>query len=163
MRNIRQVHIIAYRSKVGVSFEVLPTVRAEWPRSPFRPGMGLEPPYLGDRDEQIQRFREFLEEPQGAHNVLVTGLRGVGKTVLLNNYSDLAETANWVVADREWNQNDGDPVTFRQLVLEDLARLALKLSVAERVKKRAEDLARALRGALSGLGVAASMTPWRRP
>jgi len=54
--------------------------------------MGLEPPYLGDRDEQIQRFREFLEEPEAAHNVLVTGLRGVGKTVLLNNYSEAAET-----------------------------------------------------------------------
>jgi hypothetical protein len=40
--------------------------------------MGLEPPYLGDRDEQIERFREFLEEPEAAHNVLVTGLRHPG-------------------------------------------------------------------------------------
>jgi len=115
--------------------------------------MGLEPPYLGDRDEQIERFREFLEEPEAAHNVLVTGLRGVGKTVLLNNYSEAAETTNWVIADREWNQNDGDPGAFRHLVLEDLARLSLKLSVGERVKKRAEGLARALRGALGGLGI----------
>jgi hypothetical protein len=31
-------------------------------RSPYRPGMGLDPPYLGDREEQIQRFRDFLDE-----------------------------------------------------------------------------------------------------
>ena len=73
---------------------VLPQTRTTSPpRSPYRPGMGLEPPYLGDRDEQIERFREFLEEPEAAHNVLVTGLRGVGKTVLLNNYGEAAETA----------------------------------------------------------------------
>jgi hypothetical protein len=45
-------------------------------RSPYRPGMGLDPPYLGDREEQIQRFRDFLEEPEARHNALVTGLRG---------------------------------------------------------------------------------------
>lgn len=122
-------------------------------RSPYRPGMGLDPPYLGDRDTQIRRFEEFLTEPGGAHNVLVTGLRGVGKTVLLNNYSDVAESSGWLVVDREWNQNDGAPEVFRQLVLEDLVRLALKLSVAERVKSTAQGLARALRGILGGLTV----------
>jgi len=55
--------------------------------------------------------------------VLVTGLRGVGKTLFFNTYSEAAETTNWVIADREWNQNDGDPGAFRHLVLEDLARL----------------------------------------
>ncbi len=130
-----------------------PTSKGGPPRGPSRPAIGLEPPYLGGRDEQLQRFREFLEEPEAAHNVLVSGLRGVGKTVLLNNYSEAAETTGWVIADREWNQNDGDPGAFRHLVLEDLARLSLKLSVGERVKKRAEGLARALRGALSGLGI----------
>src|SRR5438552_16601029 len=111
-----------------------PTLKVGPPRSPYRPGMGLDPPYLGDRDEQIQRFRDFLEEPEAAHNVLVTGLRGVGKTVLLKHYGDVAEGEGWLVADREWSQNDSDPSVFRRLVLEDLVRLALKLSATERVK-----------------------------
>lgn len=115
--------------------------------------MGLDPPYLGDRDEQIRRFRDFLQEPEAAHNVLVTGLRGVGKTVLLNHYRDAAESAGWLVVDREWNQNDGEPATFRQLVLEDLVRLALKVSVTERVKNAAQGLARALRDLVGGLKV----------
>jgi hypothetical protein len=115
--------------------------------------MGLDPPYLGDRQPQIQRFRDFLEDPAGAHNVLVTGLRGVGKTVLLKHYGDIAEGAGWAVAEREWSQNDSDPAMFRQLLLEDLVRLALKLSVTERVKKTAQDFASALRGLLSGIRV----------
>ena len=31
------------------------------PRNPFRPGMGLEPPYLADRGEQLARFGRFLD------------------------------------------------------------------------------------------------------
>jgi hypothetical protein len=115
--------------------------------------MGLDPPYLGDREEQIQRFRDFLEEPEARHNALVTGLRGVGKTVLLKHYTDAAESAGWIVADREWNQNDGEPAAFRQLLLEDLARLALKLSATERVKSAAQGLARSLRDLISGIKV----------
>jgi hypothetical protein len=63
------------------------------PRSPYRPGVGTDPPYLGDREPQLRRFREYLAEPGVPHNVLVTGLRGVGKTVLLNHYRDEAESA----------------------------------------------------------------------
>jgi AAA ATPase domain len=121
--------------------------------SPYRPGMGLDPPYLGDREEQIQRFRDFIEEPEAGHNLLVTGLRGVGKTVLLKHYTDAAESAGWIVADREWNQNDGEPPIFRQLLLEDLARLAMKLSATERVKSAAQRLARSLRDVISGVRV----------
>lgn len=130
-----------------------PPISRTWSRSPYRPGMGLDPPYLGDRQQQIDRFRDFLEEPEAAHNVLVTGLRGVGKTVLLKHYGDIAEGAGWAVVDREWSQNDSDPAAFRRLLLEDLARLALKLSVTERVKKTAQDFAHALRGLVSGIRV----------
>ena len=33
-----------------------------WSPSPYRPGMGLDPPYLGDREPQLRRFREFVAE-----------------------------------------------------------------------------------------------------
>lgn len=36
-------------------------------RSPYRPGMGLEPPYLGDRQPQLVRFRGILGEPDVPH------------------------------------------------------------------------------------------------
>jgi hypothetical protein len=78
------------------------------PLSPYKPGMGLEPPYLGDRQAQLERFREFLVD-QTPHNVVVTGLRGVGKTVLLQRYRSEALEAGWLVADREFSEADAEP------------------------------------------------------
>ena len=46
--------------------------------------MGVTPPYLADREQQIARFERFLAEFEDLpRNVRVTGLRGVGKTVLM--------------------------------------------------------------------------------
>jgi DNA replication protein DnaC len=61
------------------------------PRNPFRPGMGLEPPYLADRRDQLERFGRYLDGfPDFPRNLRLTGLRGVGKTVLLQRYADTA-------------------------------------------------------------------------
>ena len=70
-----------------------PTQDPDAARSPYKPGNGLEPPYLGDRAAQLERFGEFLADPSTPHNVVVTGLRGVGKTVLLQRYSIEAREA----------------------------------------------------------------------
>ncbi len=107
------------------------------PRSPYKPGNGLEPPYLGDRGAQLERFGAFLEDPSTPHNVVVTGLRGVGKTVLLQRYSIEARDAGWVVADREFSEADAEPSMFAQRVLADLTRLTRDLSLSWRVKDAA--------------------------
>jgi hypothetical protein len=110
-------------------------------RSPYRPGMGLEPPYLGDREPQLDRFRGFLGEPDVPHNVLVTGLRGVGKTVLLNHFSLEAAAMGWLVVDREFSDPDVAPASFAQAILADLLRLTRELSLSTRVKNAAGGLA----------------------
>lgn len=105
-----------------------------WPPSPYRPGMGLDPPYLGDREPQLHRFRGFLAEPNVPHNIVVTGLRGVGKTVLLNHYSTEAVQAGWLVAEREFSDVDAAPAAFAQLLLADLFDLVRRLSLSRRVR-----------------------------
>src|SRR5437773_10059355 len=67
-----------------------------WPPSPYRPGNGIDPPYLGDREEQIEAVRAFLKDARNPRNVLITGLRGVGKTVLLNHLQGEAEGLGWL-------------------------------------------------------------------
>jgi hypothetical protein len=99
--------------------------------------MGLDPPYLGDREPQLRRFRGFLAEPGIPHNVVVTGLRGVGKTVLLNHYSAEAAEAGWLVTEREFSDADAAPDVFAQLLLADLFDLVRQLSLSRRVRDTA--------------------------
>lgn len=105
---------------------------SEIERNPFRPGMGLEPPYLADRQYQLQRFARYLNGfPEFPRNVRVIGLRGVGKTVLLQRYAVLAEESEWVVVRRELGTDLQDEAAFGLAVVDD-CRVAL-----DRVSRRA--------------------------
>ena len=105
---------------------------SELERNPFRPGMGLEPPYLADRQYQLHRFARYLNGfPEFPRNVRVVGLRGVGKTVLLQRYAALAEESEWVVVRRELGTDLQDEAAFGLAVVDD-CRVAL-----DRVSRRA--------------------------
>ena len=66
-------------------------------RNPYRPGVGLAPVYLAGRSGELRRFRSMLRSaPEIPANVRVTGLRGVGKTVLLGEYEMVAAEEGWV-------------------------------------------------------------------
>jgi hypothetical protein len=123
-------------------------------RSPYKPGNGLEPPYLGDRGEQLRRFRSFLDDPATPHNVVVTGLRGVGKTVLLQRYTAEARDAEWLVGEREFSESDAEPTVFAKRVLADLTRLGRELSFSQRVKGIGGGLLERATDFLTGLTIA---------
>jgi len=108
------------------------------PSSPYRPGNGIDPPYLGDREEQIEAVRGFLRNPRHPRNVLITGLRGVGKTVLLNRIQAEAEAGGWIVVDREFSESDADPHAFANALLTDVNRALRRLSLSARLKDKAE-------------------------
>jgi hypothetical protein len=108
-----------------------------WPPSPYRPGNGIDPPYLGDREDQIEEVRAFLRNPRHPRNVLITGLRGVGKTVLLNRIQAEAEASSWIVVDREFSEADAEPHAFASAVLTDVNRALRRLSLSARLKDRA--------------------------
>jgi hypothetical protein len=67
-------------------------------RNPYAPGAGQRPPELAGRDEQLDAFGVVLARVAGARperSVVLTGLRGVGKTVLLNAMRSAAVRAGW--------------------------------------------------------------------
>ncbi|MFX0537546.1 ATP-binding protein [Ornithinimicrobium sp. Y1847] len=67
-------------------------------RNPYAPGAGQRPPELAGRDEQLDRFQVVLERIQRGRperSMVLTGLRGVGKTVLLNALRGTAVRARW--------------------------------------------------------------------
>lgn len=64
--------------------------------NPFRPGAGHRPPYLAGRVAEQQEFEKLLEQEIILENPLLTGLRGVGKTVLLETFKPLAMEQGWI-------------------------------------------------------------------
>lgn len=65
--------------------------------NPFKPGAGHMPPYLAGRTAERQRFVQLLGQSGSiTENLVLTGLRGVGKTVLLETFKPAARASNWL-------------------------------------------------------------------
>ncbi len=65
--------------------------------NPFRPGAGHIPPHLAGRKDEMKEFRDLLKQDVITQNVVLTGLRGVGKTVLMDTeYKRIAVEEKWV-------------------------------------------------------------------
>lgn len=68
-------------------------------RSPFRPSFGSNPPLVVGRDAVLDEFADALDGPPGSAGraALITGNRGIGKTVVLNEAEALARERSWLV------------------------------------------------------------------
>ncbi|WP_091935033.1 ATP-binding protein [Blastococcus sp. DSM 46786] len=67
-------------------------------RNPYAPGAGQRPPELAGRDDELQAFDVVLERiarGRPERSLVLTGLRGVGKTVLLNQLRSAAISRGW--------------------------------------------------------------------
>jgi hypothetical protein len=104
--------------------------------NPYAPGAGSRPPSLTGRDEEIESFRILLARLRAGRSeksMLVTGLRGVGKTVLLNTFEAIAEDAGFRTAKSEITHE----TDFRPLIARMARRALLAISPANRMRERA--------------------------
>lgn len=69
--------------------------------NPFKPGAGHAPPYLAGREPETDEFRKLLTQTTILENLVLTGLRGVGKTVLLDSFKPIAIQQGW-----RWTSTD---------------------------------------------------------
>ncbi|WP_083664122.1 ATP-binding protein [Ornithinimicrobium sp. CNJ-824] len=67
--------------------------------NPFRPSFGVSPRVLAGRQDLLQDFDVALDEGPGSplRSLLVSGPRGMGKTVVLNELEEIARTRGWLV------------------------------------------------------------------
>ena len=110
--------------------------------NPFAPGAGTRPPKLAGRDELLTLVAITLTRVRAgraAKSVLMVGLRGVGKTVLLDRMRDDAEAAGIHTLRIEAPESRSLPA----LLAPELRRALLRLARDERAKELAT---RALRG-----------------
>ncbi|HEV7162536.1 MAG TPA: ATP-binding protein [Solirubrobacteraceae bacterium] len=104
--------------------------------NPYTPGSGVKPLKLAGRDSHLESFRLLLErlsDGRPERSLIYSGLRGVGKTVLLLEFETLARESGWVCNDVE-EVGSGD---FRQTFAELAYQLLLSMSRRERMQKRA--------------------------
>ncbi|ANH37817.1 hypothetical protein I601_1378 [Nocardioides dokdonensis FR1436] len=79
-------------------------------RNPYAPGAGQRPPELAGRDEQLRAFDVVLERVargRPERSLVLTGLRGVGKTVLLNALRSAAVRRGWGTGKLEARPDQG--------------------------------------------------------
>lgn len=98
---------------------------ADFP-NPFRPGAGHKPPYLAGRDDEKREFHKLLQQHVILQNVILTGLRGVGKTVLLDELKPSAQSAEWLWVGTDLSESAS--VTEETIALRLLTDLATATS-----------------------------------
>jgi len=114
-------------------------------RNPFSPGAGSPPPELAGRDALIERAAVALDrirDRRAARSIILYGLRGVGKTVLLGKIRRDAEARGLITVAIESPEERSLPA-----LLVSALRLALiKLSRTEAAKQGVKRALRALAG-----------------
>ena len=105
--------------------------------NPYTPGAGAPPPALTGRDQELRRFDVLANRVIAGRfekSVLLTGLRGVGKTVLLNKFAGIAEERGFQVAFKEVTEGEAFPAALARMV----RRILLRLSPGARRRARVQ-------------------------
>ena len=113
--------------------------------NPYTPNAGAAPEVLIGRDGQTEAFSillQRLKRGRTEQSMIMTGLRGVGKTVLLNRFAELAEMAGWESIELEASKHD--ETAFRQSIFSKFRAALLHISPRRRWSERARHAAEVL-------------------
>jgi hypothetical protein len=120
--------------------------------NPFSPGAGSPPPELAGRDELIARAEIVLRRTRrGRHeqSVLLVGLRGVGKTVLLNRVREIAESEEYSLVMIEVTETR----TLPELMIPGLRQILFQLDAMAGVSNKVKRGLRVLRSFIGAVKI----------
>ena len=106
-------------------------------QNPYTPNAGAAPEVIVGRDDQTKSFEALLHRlarGRTEQSMIITGLRRVGKTVLLGRFREIAFGARWEVIEFEASKHDED--RFRQVMATQLRAALLRLSPRARWSER---------------------------
>lgn len=113
--------------------------------NPYTPNAGASPEIVVGRDDLIESFRvllQRLERRRTEQSMIITGLRGVGKTVLLGRFGEIARAERWEVVEIEASKHDES--RFRQTMFSQLKSALLRISPRARWTERGRRAAEVL-------------------
>jgi hypothetical protein len=105
-------------------------------KNPYRPGAGTKPLVIAGRDIEIEKSKNLFKSVKfGApqRSLMLYGLRGVGKTVLLNEMERIAEDEGYIAEHLEMSENDD----FRRVIAKAVRKCLLKVDKIENLKDKA--------------------------
>src|ERR1035441_7091456 len=122
--------------------------------NPFAPGAGSPPPEVAGRGPILDHAAIALDRLRNglhAKSMILVGLRGVGKTVVLNRIHMLAQEAGYQAAFIEAHEGK----TLAELLLPALRQILYTLNLRENVSEKTRRALRVLRSFLGSLGLKA--------
>lgn len=122
--------------------------------NPFNPGAGVSPPELAGRSEVLGTAETALQRTmRGKHakSLMILGLRGVGKTVLLNQIKERAVKLGYLAEMQEVH----DGAELKQLLIPVLRRLLLRLDRTQNTVETVKKGIRVLRSFIGNITISA--------
>ena len=111
--------------------------------NPYAPGAGAPPPELAGRDNVIETAAIALDRMQGglvARSIMLVGLRGVGKTVLLNRLHINAEAKGFATVMLEAPERRSLPALLAPAVRAALLKLDRMVAGGDLAKRALRSL-----------------------
>jgi hypothetical protein len=104
--------------------------------NPFRPGAGHRPPWLAGRKVEQSEFRYLLNQQIITDNMVLTGLRGVGKTVLLEEFKAIGLQSEWLWVGTDLSESASiSEANLAQRLITDLSVVTGTMKVSEIVRQ----------------------------
>ena len=106
-------------------------------KNPYRPGAATPPLHLAGREPQLSRFPKVLRgAPEIPANVRLTGLRGVGKSVLLKEYERIARDQDWAVVRHQVEPRHNSEAGLAELLAQSLEAAKNRMSRTRRLRSQ---------------------------
>ena len=124
-------------------------------KNPYAPGAGTPPPELAGRSDVLESARIALQRialGNPTKSMILVGLRGVGKTVLLTKIAEEAQALNFKTVSIEAHEGK----TLPEMLAPHLRSILYQLSMIENAKEKAKRGLMALKGMIGAIKVTVS-------
>ena len=106
--------------------------------NPYTPDAGARPPALVGRDRELEHLQSIITQLGAGgteRHLLITGLRGVGKTVMLNEFENVCAEAGWPAESKEVARDSSVAVLVGRSASRALRQLSLRARVTDRLRQ----------------------------
>lgn len=106
--------------------------------NPYTPDAGARPPALVGRDRELEHLQSIITQLDAGgteRHLLITGLRGVGKTVVLNEFENACAEAGWPAESKEVARGSSIAVLVGRSASRALRQLSMRAKVTDGIRR----------------------------